>query len=101
MEMEVYVLHARGANRKNSVLWLNLVTKIRECVYQDQDVQTKKIVKEANIVRLYHNIRCVCHQKDAIQMEDVLLCINVQRVYIAFHCDDAETEEDAVEMNCK
>ena len=34
-------------------------------------------------------------------MEDVLLCINAQRVYIAFQCEDAETKEDAVEMNSK
>ena len=34
-------------------------------------------------------------------MEDVLLFINVQRVYFAFQCDDVETKEDAVEMNSK
>ena len=99
--MEVYVFHAKGVNRKNSVLWLNLVTKTRECVCQDEDVQRKKIVEDVNIVLLYHNMRCVCHQKDAIQMEDVLLCINAQRVYIVFQCEDAETKEGAVEMNSK
>jgi hypothetical protein len=34
-------------------------------------------------------------------MEDVLLCINAHKVYFAFQCEDAETKEDAVEMNSK
>ena len=77
------------------------MTQNREFVWQEEDVKRKKIVKDENIVCLSHNIWCASNQKDVIPMEDVLLFINVQRVYFAFQCDDAETKEDAVEMNSK